>query len=338
MTRLRRMLLRQWQIVRAISGTKRGLTVAQLAEHVEISAKTVFRDLKDLRDAGVPIVSDGREGGRHRLLTPIELPDTGLTALQIAALFLARAELEPLAGSDLVTELDALLTKFRSPARQQTLRFAPAPPGHPRVLKLIEGAVKARRRLRIEYRAASRGGATSVHTIEPIIVNVRKGEPYLHAFCVERNGERTYKLARIADLQLTEQRATYRRKRTSEDPYEHAVKIWSDEPSLVRVRLSPDVAWLTNEYRLPEQHVVLEQDGGAIVEARVAGLTEVRRWVLGWGGAAEALHPPALRDAVRGDLATALEKYDGPGPVKARVEKSTGRRDRALTDRESRGV
>jgi predicted DNA-binding transcriptional regulator YafY len=331
MTRSRRMLLRQWQIVRALCGVKRGLTVAELMARTESARATVFRDLEDLRDAGVPIASDGRDGGRHRLLTAMELPETGLTALQIAALFLARAELEPLAGTDLIAELDTLLAKFRAPERQQTLRFAEVSPGRPRVLRLIEGAFKSRRRLRMEYRAASRSGTTSVVTVEPLLVSVARGEPYLRAYCVERDAERTYKLARVAELTLTSERATYRRSRAAADPYAHAVKIWSDEPSLVRVRLAPNVAWLANEYRLPAQHVVAEPDGSIVVEAQVAGLTETQRWTLGWGGAAEALHPPELREALRADLARALRNYEGPGPAKARAQKSTGRRERSLT-------
>lgn len=337
MTRTRRMLLRQWQIVRALSGSKYGLTVAQLMQRTESGRATVFRDLEDLREAGVPIASDGREGGRHRLLTAMELPETGLTALQIAALFLARSELEPLAGTDLITELDTLLTKFRPPERQQTLRFAKVPPGHPRVLKLIEGAFKSRRRLRMEYRAASRSGATSVVTVEPLVVSVARGEPYLRAYCVERDAERTYKLARVAELALTDQRATYRRSRAAADPYAHAVKIWSDEPSLVRVRLAPSVAWLANEYRLPAQQLVAEPGGSVVVEAQVSGLTETQRWVLGWGSAAEALHPPELREALRLDLTAALRKYDGPGPAKARTEKSQQRQQDGLTKGEIGG-
>lgn len=337
MTRSRRMLLRQWQIVRALSSVKRGLTVAELVERTEGSRPTVFRDLEDLREAGVPITSNGREG-RHRLLTPMELPETGLTALQIAALFLARAELEPLAGTDLIAEFDALLAKFQAPERQQTLRFAQVPSGRPRLLKLIEGAFKARRRLRMEYRAASRAGKVSVLTVEPLLVSVTRGEPYLRAYCVERDAERTYKLARVADLTLTSARATYRRSRTAADPYVNAVKIWSDQPSLVRVRLAPKVAWLANEYRLPAQRLVAEPDGSVVVEAQVAGLTETQRWILGWGGSAEALHPPELREAVRADLAEALRKYDGPGPAKARAEKSTRRREHSLTKGEIGGV
>lgn len=331
MTRSRRMLLRQWQIVRALCGVKRGLTVAQLMARTEGSRATVFRDLEDLREAGVPITSEGREGGRHRLLTPMELPETGLTALQIAALFLARSELEPLAGTDLVDELDALLAKFRAPERQQTLRFAEVPPGRPRILKVIDGALKSRRRLRMAYRAASHGGIADILIIEPLLVSVARGEPYLRAYCVERDAERTYKLARIDELTFTEQRSTYRRTRTAADPYAHAVKIWSDEPSLVRVRLAPSVAWLANEYRLPAQRLVAEPDGSIVVEAQVAGLTETQRWVLGWGGAAEAVHPPQLREAVRADLAKALRMYEAPGPAKTRSAKSSTRRERGLT-------
>jgi hypothetical protein len=58
------------------------------------------------------------------------------------------------------------------------------------------------------------------------------------------------------------------------------------------------------------------------IEATVAGLIEVRSRILAWGAAAEVLEPEELRKSIRDELAEALRKYDGPGPVKASPKKS----------------
>ena len=104
-------------------------------------------------------------------------------------------------------------------------------------------------------------------------------------------------------------------------------------------RLWLDVAWLAREYPLPNQKLVSRPDASVVVEAQVAGLIEVTRWVLAWGGAAEALEPRELREATRTELARALQKYDGPGPTKAgrtAKRKSTEARPVSLQDAETR--
>jgi predicted DNA-binding transcriptional regulator YafY len=195
-------------------------------------------------------------------------------------------------------------------------------------LKTVENALNLQRRARIEYRAASRGGApTSIH-IEPLMFKVAEGEPYLRAYCVERAAERTYKVARIARAELTDQAATYRPPRAPAEAFAHSVKAWSDDLTTVRIKLDPDVAWRAQEYPLiPGQTSEHSADGGIIIEARVAGIVEAKRWVLSWGGAAEALEPPELRSATQTELLTALGKYRGPGPAKAATKRKSTERE-----------
>jgi proteasome accessory factor C len=241
----------------------------------------------------------------------------------------------------MVAELDALLAKLKPPDSQQSFQFAAKRSGRPDVLKTIESALQMRKRAYIEYRAASRNGAATAVHIEPLILKLAE-RPYVRAYCVERDAERTYKLDRIARIELTNEPATYRSKNAQ--TFARAVKVWTGEPVVVRVRLDPDVAWRAEEYPLiPEQKLVYEPDGSALLEACVAGVVETAHWVLGWGGAAEALGPPELRDRVSRELAKALEKYERrPGPAKARrtprEQKSTARETGRLTQAGTRGA
>lgn len=335
----RRILVRQWRLLLALNASQHGLTVPQLERQTETSRSTVYRDLADLTAAGAPITSERINGeARHRLLRKQELPDIGFSALQIAALHLARTALEPLAGTGLVSELDALLASLRPPKRQTSFRFPEPPPGRPDILRAIERAQQGRWRARIEYRAASRGGKpTRVH-IEPLLLNVADSEPYVRAYCVERGAERTYKVRRIAAVHVTDEPATYRPPQPPEGAFENSVKVWTGNATQVAVRLDANVAWLAEEYPLvANQAVTTLPDGAVRIEARVSGIVEAARWVLGWGGAAEALEPSSLRRAVRDELATALGKYGGPGPAKGGRGKTTGEKPSRLTRAGTRG-
>jgi predicted DNA-binding transcriptional regulator YafY len=340
MTGARRVLVRQWELVLMLSAKRYGLTVRQLRERTGASKQTLYRDLATLRDAGVPLTSSSSSGeARYRLLRNAELPALGLTALQIAALHLARAQLEPFAGAAFVTELDVLLSTLRPVEPQERFQFAEArTSGHAGTLKLIEQAIRAKRRARIEYRAVSRRGATDVVHVEPYFLRVADGEAYVRAWCVERAAERTYKLARVTAITLTDEHATHTLKNPSHAAFSRSIKAWSGEPTTVRIAIDHDVAWLADEYPLaPDQRTLKGRDGSTVIEAQVAGIVETAKWVLAWGGAAEALEPPELRSMVRGELAKALNKYDVPGPAKAKaraeVRPATGRLTRGGTVR-----
>jgi predicted DNA-binding transcriptional regulator YafY len=330
----RRLLVRQWQLVLLLNASRLGLRIEKLQEETAASRATVYRDLSVLQAAGVPIERQIVNGeARYRMLRPSALPGIGLTALQVSALHLARAELAPLAGTGLVSELDELLARCRPPEKQPSLHFArsagDATPARSEILKGIERSLSSRCRVRIEYRAASRRGTTSVLHVEPLLVSVASGAPYLIAYCVERDAERTYKLARITRLELTKVRATYVPAEPPARDFEHSVKIWNGKPGLVKVRLDSNVAWLASEYPLVRaQRMEPDDDGRVVVTADVAGIVEAMRWVLSWGGSAEALSPPELREATRAELARAFAKYGGPGVVKTKRRAKVARQNK----------
>jgi proteasome accessory factor B len=49
----------------------------------------------------------------------------------------------------------------------------------------------------------------------------------------------------------------------------------------------------------PSQSLVELEDGGVEVQLKLGSLVEVQRWILGWGGDAQVLRPPALMESVR---------------------------------------
>lgn len=329
-------LARQWQMLAAISQTRQGLSLVELKAVTGTARATVHRYLRMLIEAGLPV---HLESGRYRLLTERELPPVGFNALQISALHLARMQIASLQGSPLVLELDRLLSGLKRP-KQVAFSFAPPrkPLPHPDIVKTIERAQRYRRRAAIEYRAASRGGVAATVHIEPLLINVAEGDPYVRAYCVERQQERTYKLTRINRATLTDARATYRPKAQPVLAFANSVKTWSGDLHQVRIRLDRGVAWLAREYPLPGQIEKKNADGSVTIEATVAGLIEAQRRILAWGSAVEVLAPKELRKAVRDELAAALGRYDGPGPARAKSlpsEKSAPVAKRSLRDRET---
>ena len=81
-------------------------------------------------------------------------------------------------------------------------------------------------------------------------------------------------------------------------------------PEEIIIRFDPAVSQRVHETRWHQSQVEeLEDDGSLLWRARVAGLLEVRSWILGWGPDAEVLEPPQLRDWVAEQHTAAAARY-----------------------------
>jgi predicted DNA-binding transcriptional regulator YafY len=183
------------------------LTAAQLAAELEVSERTVYRDLADLGGAGVPVVGERGAGGGYHLLDGYRTNLTGLTPDEAEALLLTGAA-APLAAVGLGAHLAAarlkLLAAVPTPLREIAVRaeqrFHLDPSGWAHAMAADEGrlaevaaAVWHDRRLRIVHRASD--GRVSERTLDPLGLVHKTGNWYLVA---ARAGEpRVYRVDRI---------------------------------------------------------------------------------------------------------------------------------------------
>lgn len=305
----RERVVRMWQIVEALRSRRRGLTVPELVDLVRTSRSTVYRDLAVLEEAGVPLTRE-RIGGeaRHRLATMTS--GVVLASHEIAALALARQMLDPLDGLQIVEALDRLLRRLGGAgAAPRAIGVAGVSAGdHRATVRAIDMAIRDGHRLQFDY--ASAAGEVEQRLVDPVAIRLHRGQPYLVAHDVDRADWRIFKASRIeGKLELAGEADPH-------DDYDeqalfgHSVGVWSGEPVDIAVRLTPDVASRAAEYPLTDDQIIEPQaDGAVIVRARVAGIVEAMRWILGWGPAAEALEPVELREAVRGELRAAAAAY-----------------------------
>jgi predicted DNA-binding transcriptional regulator YafY len=309
------MLVRQWRLVQLLHASRLGVSASRVAAALGTSRATVYRDIGVLGEAGVAIGSDVVTGEVRYKLDGHAPPALGPTPLQMAALRLARSALAPLEGTSLVRELDAWLGRDRgvaSTARGARVSAAArSGPASRSVVADLDRALQLGLRVRLQYRGA-RDARARWREADPVALRLADDQLYLVAWDLERGEWRTFKVARIQFVQVTEARADAHPAFDETALFRHAVRVWSGQPVEVAVRLSERVAWMAAEWPLVEgQRVEAQPDGGAIVRATVAGVVEAMRWVLGWGEDAEALEPVELREAVREQVEGAARKYRG---------------------------
>jgi predicted DNA-binding transcriptional regulator YafY len=101
----------------------------------------------------------------------------------------------------------------------------------------------------------------------------------------------------------------------------HSFKVMHDEVHTVKVRISPGWArWVGEKIWHESQKAKKTGDGSLELTFRVAGLDEIKRWILSFGPEAVVVEPEALKEMVRKDLSRNLAQYS-KGPVSMKLMK-----------------
>ena len=109
--------------------------------------------------------------------------------------------------------------------------------------------------------------------------------------------------------------------RRLDDFRRHSFKVMHDEVHTVKVRISPGWArWVGEKIWHESQKITKLPNGSLEITFRVAGLDEIKRWVLSFGPEAVVLEPETLKEMVRRDLSRNLAQYS-TGPVAVRSMK-----------------
>ena len=191
-----------------------GATADELSAELEVSVRTIYRDVASLQQAGVPLWTETGPGGGIRLLEGWRTTLDGLTADEAGALFLAGAPgavAELGLGTVLVAAqakvLATLPPELRGRAARVRQRFLFDAPGwfhreeelpH---LAAVADAVWSERRIELRYRRAD---AEVARTVEPLGLVLKGGTWYLVAR--HRRDVRTYRVSRIAAVDVLDER------------------------------------------------------------------------------------------------------------------------------------
>lgn len=187
------------------------MTAQQLADELEVSVRTIYRDIDALNAAGVPLYGDAGHAGGYQLLGGYRTRLTGLTAAEAETLFLSglpgpAAELglgSVLAAATLKLRA-ALPASLRENADRLSERFYLDAPGWYRrtddvpYLPLVATAVWDRQIIAVRYRRW-KDPEEVVRTLEPHGLVLKAGTWYVVARC--DGGFRTYRIDQIVDAE-----------------------------------------------------------------------------------------------------------------------------------------
>lgn len=186
-------------------------SASSLAEHFEVSKRTIERDLSALQQAGVPVyATPGRRGG-YALDLQHTLPPLNLSAAEVAAVASALAvdASTPFthAGRTALQKILAVLREVDAESTRELaarVRLFDEGSGAPRHMASVERAIVEQRVVEIDY--VDKRGEFTARTVEPVAVLGVKPHWYVWGFCRLRQAPRAFRLDRIRAATLLDER------------------------------------------------------------------------------------------------------------------------------------
>lgn len=196
---------RLFQIIQYLQGRKL-VTAKQLAERLEVSERTVYRDVQDLMLSGVPI--EGEAGVGYMLRAGFHLPPLMFSPEEMEALITGARLVKSWAGDKLAAAADQAIAKIEHvlpPKLKQeigdTRLFAPGFHSYSRhtvQMDALRTAINKRQVLRIEY--LKEDGQASAREVWPLGLFFWGAVWTLAAWCELRNDYRNFRIDRIQNL------------------------------------------------------------------------------------------------------------------------------------------
>lgn len=185
-----------------LGARSRPITASELASRLEVTERTIYRDLGELSRMGVPVITEAGPGGGVSLLGDWVSPVSGLTSDELDSLLIGSPAAADLGySSAFATARAKVLTESGSAFSQNILVDGPdwfVAKENPEQLDTIVTALRAQRGLQVAYHG--RNGMRS-RTLLPLGLVVKAGRWYLAA---QPPGglPRTYRVSRIASAEL----------------------------------------------------------------------------------------------------------------------------------------
>ncbi|MBE3560444.1 MAG: YafY family transcriptional regulator [Ktedonobacteraceae bacterium] len=290
----------------------RRLTTRELAQRLEVSERTIHRDMEALGTAGIPITSERGVGGGWSLLEDYRTDLTGLNEAEIQALFLTRPArlmadlgLHQASEAALVKLLAALPSINRRSAEYVRQRILVDNTGwHPTqedlsALPVLQDAIWRERQLHFTYRS---GDTTFERLVEPLGL-VAKGSAWYLVAAIE-DQIRNYRVSRISNAVILDQPAT-------RSPGFDLAAYWQQSSAqfvstlpryFVTVRVAADtLPRIYSAGRIPRIEELTPPDTERRVTVRLQFQTEAEAsgYLLSFGTQVEILEPQELREQVR---------------------------------------
>lgn len=288
--------------------TKRIVKAEEIADRFEISLRTVYRDVKALMEAGVPIGSEAGKG--YFIVDGYHLPPVMFTQDEASAMLLAGKLVDKMADKSVRQAYDSAINKVKAVLNEAEKDHLENLQSHIEVhlrpkyelrnaefpdhfMTAIQRAIARKQILKIEYVSTQEEATT--REVEPIGLFYYSMSWHLIGWCRLRNGYRDFRSDRIKTLVNTERSFENRNLLSLQEYFQ---SMFQSNQSLIKAVVCFDKSALHGR---PVYGSILQKDLGdrVQVEFMMDSITYMARWLLAYGAQVEIQEPAELKTRVK---------------------------------------
>lgn len=284
------------------------MTAAELAEHFEVSSRTIYRDVETLSQAGIPIYAVKGKGGGIRLTENFVLNKSVLTGEE------QKKILQSLQGMNAVREEEAspVLSKLSALFGGEwedwiEIEFSSwnAEDAVSKRFAVLKEAIFSHKKVAFLYSGVN--GISGERRTEPLKLVFRANAWYLYAWCTEKKDFRFFKLSRMEEVIVLDEH--FERRRMSDSwNREGRTNIYADKLITVTAVISSNKAYRIAE-EMDKKEVEKLPDGRYKVRIVMPEDDWMYQYLMTFGADMRVLEPERVREKLIEEYKNSLKQY-----------------------------
>jgi predicted DNA-binding transcriptional regulator YafY len=319
-------VIRQWKLLLHLDDRAHGISVDDLARELNVTKRTVWRDLAALQEVGFPLIDE--KADRKTIWRVMKLPlkaltEAGMSVTEVCSLYMGRELLLTLTGTPFEAGVNSLIKKVQKALSPTTREFLDALPNVVRVrpaarkkvsegyneivASLIEASTR-RRVAQLRYFSAS-SNRQKDYIVHPYMVQYSEGGLYLQAYVPEYDELRWFAAERVKKCVVTE-KSFAPIKAVKESDFDPSLGLGNGRPEMVVLEFTARVAPYVRERIWHRSQQIQEQpNGGVRLTMKVSRDWALHGWVLSWGPHVHVAAPSQLAQEILAMLDDARDWY-----------------------------
>ncbi|HYE10023.1 MAG TPA: YafY family protein [Patescibacteria group bacterium] len=288
------------------------VTGKQLAEHFDVSVRTIYRDIDRICQAGMPVAAVGGRSGGFYMMENYSLDNLFLSKGEFQTLMAVIDSLNVIFGKN--QQFKDIVLKFHSTYKKEddknnklniNMSHFSMEDELKEYLYIMNRGIEESKLLLLQY--INRNMELSDRTVEPVRIEFSHGQWYLTGYCRSRNDYRKFKLVRIKKMRIGD--SFVKRDITAEELYEIFHQSYIKNSIKIKLKFAPRIGDQLSEYFFKE-NIKRETDDSYIVEEYFPYEEGLIKFILSFGNECEVIEPEFLKIDIRNYLERILEKYN----------------------------
>ncbi len=320
---------RQLYILSLLSECKDGCTIDDIMSYlfrlgIEVSQKTVSRDLDALSMVNFPVYEEERDKKTYYITKKFSLDNVSFTLNELISIYFIKEMLNSYSALEIGENASLLIDRIISHLPQinreyinslnelvkvnpaEVLREKRIDPG---VLKQIRDAIAFRKRLLITYNSFNHEEQTE-RCVDPYFLEINDGCYHLVCYCNLRKGKRVFRVSRISSLKVLDE--SFEKQKNFYEEYQRSKfnKLSGERQINLKLRFSGMAAKFVKEYESEKaDRIMYIENNDILFEKQTTMTPEILKWVLGYGASVRVIEPDELREQVKKEAEGILGNY-----------------------------